>query len=86
MMWYWKLGLPIAMAGAVVGMTVAASQAERFWNGKTIGWLSLALALAFVMVGVTYYYHLHENDNLEEAASEETAAILQTAGGCRSAG
>jgi hypothetical protein len=75
MAWYWKLWLPLALAAAVVGMTVAAVEGERFWNGKSVTWFVLSLVIAGVMSAVTYYYHLHENDNLDEASPEETAWI-----------
>lgn len=73
MTWPWKLFLPIALAGAVTGMTVAAVEGENFWNARTLRWLVLLVTLALAMSFVTYYYHLHENDNLEEAVPEQTA-------------
>lgn len=76
MAWYWKLWLPLALAAAVVGMTVAAVEGERFWNGKAVTWFVLSIVIVCAMSAVTYYYHLHENDNLDEASPEETASSV----------
>jgi len=73
MAWYWKLFLPMALAGAITAMTVAAVEGEKFWNGRTWLWFVFAIAIMAAMASVTYYYHLHENDNLEEAVPEDTA-------------
>jgi len=85
MAWYWKLGIGLAAAYAVVKATAAALTAERAWNGRTLRWLAALLALAAAAGLVTYYYHLYEPGDEEQPETQACAALPYCATGDSSA-
>lgn len=60
MAWYWKSGLAFGVAFGCVRATVAAVEAQRAWNLRTLRWLVAVIALLVASGAVTYYYHLYE--------------------------
>ncbi|MFN3323065.1 MAG: hypothetical protein ACK5AZ_06185 [Bryobacteraceae bacterium] len=66
MPWYWKALLGFGLAIAVVQATAAAVNGERFLNGRSAVWLSVAAAVILSMGYVTYLAHLQEEAEDEE--------------------
>jgi len=61
--WYSKFVLTLGAAAAIVFSTVAAVEADRAWNVKTIAWALVALLFGAGMAAATYYVHVHEPDD-----------------------
>lgn len=79
MPWYAKLVLSLSVSFAVVGATVAAVQAERAWNRRTLRWVVIVVLLTAGMAALTYYYHLHEED--EDSQDNDSVAMTVGAAG-----
>lgn len=71
MHWGWKLGLTLALAGAMVAYTAALVSEPSAWNFRSARWLTAMVLVIAVMAGVTYYYVLQE----ETSDSDETGTI-----------
>ncbi len=63
MHWGWKLGLSLALAGAIVAYTAALVAADSPWTLHTARWLAAILIVAIAMGIVTYYYVLQVQTN-----------------------
>jgi hypothetical protein len=72
MPWYWKLVPALGLAFATVQATAAALEAEKPWNSKSLGWLTVVAAWMVLMGAVTYYYHVNEPVEEDEPASIES--------------
>lgn len=74
---WWKLGLGLTMAVAIMRATVSAVNHEHAWNRATILWLALIVLIAVAMAWVTYYYHVHEAPGEgEEDTAPATVSLL----------
>ena len=74
--WYWRLVLPLAAAGAVVGVAVSSANSHgKFWNLRSIAWFGLLITIALAMAAVAYEGHLHENDTTDEDDPKTTAVL-----------
>jgi hypothetical protein len=82
--WYWKAGIALAAAYAVVRATRAAAAAERAWNAGTLRWLAALAALVAAAGMVTYYAHLYYEDQSDEETQEEPAVTIDGARAGRS--
>jgi hypothetical protein len=71
MHWGWKLGLSLALAGAIVAYTVALVSEPSLWTFRSARWLTAIIIVSVVMGGVTYYYVMQE----EATDSEESGTI-----------
>ena len=45
MPWGWKLGLALALSGAIVGYSASLIASESLWNARTAKWLTAGLVL-----------------------------------------
>jgi hypothetical protein len=66
MHWGWKLGLGLAMSGAIVAFTGALVSEPSVWSPRAARRLSVLLLLAVIMGIVTYYYVLQEQESGDE--------------------
>jgi hypothetical protein len=71
MHWGWKLGLSLALAGAIVAYTAALVSEDSIWSLRSARWLTAIIIVAVVMGGVTYYYVVQE----EAGDSDELGTI-----------
>lgn len=71
MHWGWRLGLGLAMAGAIVAYTGALVTEPSVWSPRAARRLSALLLVAMVMGAVTYYYVLQE----EKESSDEDKPV-----------
>src|SRR5438552_13342339 len=71
MHWGWKLGLSLALAGAIVAYTAALVSEEFVWSLRSARWLTAIIVVAAVMGAVTYYYVMQE----EGTDSDESGTI-----------
>ncbi len=71
MHWGWKLGLSLALAGAIIAYTAALSADESIWTLRSVRWLTAIIVLAAMMGCITYYYVLQE----ETGDSDESGTI-----------
>ena len=71
MHWGWKLGLSLALAGAIVLYTSAIVTAESIWTLRSTRWLVLIALLMLVIGVVTYYYALQ----VDTGEPDETGTI-----------
>jgi len=71
MHWGWKLGLSIALAGAIVAYTAALASHESLWNLRSARWLTIIVVVTLVIGVVTYYYALQ----VDTGESDETGTI-----------
>jgi hypothetical protein len=71
MHWGWKLGLSLALAGAIVAYSAALVSEPSIWSLRSARWLTAIIIVAVVMGGVTYYYVMQE----EAADSDESGTI-----------
>ena len=80
MAWYWKLGIGVPAAFAIVKLTVAWHQEGSARRRRVAAW-GLSLLLLAVCAGlVTYYYHLNEplDENDQDPGTITPAAVLGT--------
>ena len=49
MHWGWKLGLSLALAGAIVAYTAAVVSEESIWTLHSAGWLTAIIVVAVAM-------------------------------------
>ena len=63
MPWYAKLFLSLAVAFAIIMLTVSLVRHERVLHARSIVWVFLLLFLVIGMAAITYYYHLQEQDS-----------------------
>jgi len=68
MHWGWKLGLGLAMAGAIVAYTGALVSEPSVWSPRAARRLTALLLVAITMGAVTYYYALQVE---KESGDEE---------------
>jgi hypothetical protein len=66
MHWGWKLGLGLAMAGAIVAYTGALVSEPSAWSPRAVRRLMALALLAIIMGAVTYYYVLQEEKSGDE--------------------
>jgi hypothetical protein len=66
MHWAWKLGLGLAMAGAVVAYTDALVTEPSTWSPRAARRLTALLLLGIIMGAVTYYYALQADESGDE--------------------
>lgn len=66
MHWGWKLGLGLAMAGAIVAYTGALVSEPSAWSPQAVRRLMALALLAIIMGAVTYYYVLQEEKSSDE--------------------
>jgi hypothetical protein len=71
MHWGWKLGLSLALAGAIVAYTAALVSEPSIWTLRSARWLTAIIIVTVVMGGVTYYYVMQEDG----ADSDESGTI-----------
>jgi uncharacterized membrane protein (UPF0136 family) len=71
MHWGWKLGLSLALAGAIVAYTAALVSEQSIWNLRSARWLTAIIIVTVVMGGVTYYYLMQE----EATDSDDSGTI-----------
>jgi hypothetical protein len=71
MHWGWKLGLSLALAGAIVAYTAAVVSEQSIWTLRSARWLTAIIIVSVVMGGVTYYYLMQE----EATDSDESGTI-----------
>jgi uncharacterized membrane protein (UPF0136 family) len=71
MHWGWKLGLSLALAGAIVAYTVALVSEQSCWTLRSARWLTAIIIVMGVMGGVTYYYVMQE----EASDSDESGTM-----------
>ncbi len=68
MHWGWKLGLSLALAGAIVAYSAALVSADAIWTLRSARWLMMIVVLCLAMGVVTYYYALQ----VDSGQSDET--------------
>jgi hypothetical protein len=73
MHWGWKLGLSLALAGAIVAYTAALISEESIWTLRSARWLTAIIVVAVAMGGITYYYVMQE-DGVDSDESGTTSA------------
>jgi hypothetical protein len=61
MYWAWKLGFGLALALAIVALTVALMAEDAVLTLRTARWLAAIILLLAAMGTVTYYYSLQED-------------------------
>jgi uncharacterized membrane protein (UPF0136 family) len=71
MHWGWKLGLSLALAGAIVAYSAALVSEESIWTLRSARWLTAIILVTVAMGGVTYYYVVQE----EATDSDESSTI-----------
>ena len=74
MAWFWKLGLSLLLAGALVGYTAALCGTERLWTMRSARWLTGILVVVIAMGVVTYYSELQN----EESDSDENGSVSRS--------
>jgi len=77
MYWAWKLGLGLAMAGAVVAYTDALVSEPSVWSPRAARWLTAMLLVGMVMGAVTYYYALQEDETDDEGGGASSRNMSQ---------
>ncbi len=60
MAWWWKFGLSMAMAAAVVKLTAASARPAGWLSRAVLGWFCVIVLLLATGGAVTYYYHMNE--------------------------
>lgn len=75
MHWAWKLGLSLALAGAIVSYTAALVSGESLWTLQAARSLAIILIVVVAMGIVTYYYVLQEEVNEPEETSTVSAHV-----------
>ena len=71
MHWAWKLGLSLALAGAIVAYTAALVSEDSIWTLRSARWLTAIAVIAVVIGIVTYYYALQ----VDTGESDDTGTI-----------
>jgi hypothetical protein len=83
MAWWWKFGLSLALAAAVVKLTAVSARQERLVSKATAFWALVVLLLLLTGGFVTYYYHQHEPRDEGDADPTLTAAHRPLPAGAR---
>lgn len=78
MHWGWKLGLSLALAGAIVAYSAALVSEESIWTLRSARWLTAIILVTVAMGGVTYYYVMQE----ETGDLDESGTISAYRPGC----
>jgi len=76
MHWGWKLGLSVALAGAIVAYSAAIVSMDAIWTVRSIKWLMTILVLCLVMGVVTYFYALQVDTGQSDETGTTTANLL----------
>lgn len=71
MNWGWKLGLSVALAGAIVAYTTAVISEDSIWTMRSARWLTAIVVVTLAIGVVTYYYALQ----VDTGESDETGTI-----------
>ena len=71
MTWFWKFGLSLLLAAAVVGYSSAIVLEDRLWTLRSAGWLTGILLIIVAMGFVTYYFQLQ----VESVDGDESSTI-----------
>jgi hypothetical protein len=82
MHWGWKLGLSLALAGALVAYTAAVVAEDSLWTLRSARWLTAVVLLIVGMGVVTYFYVLQE----DAGESDESGTISAFHAGAPRAG
>jgi hypothetical protein len=69
MYWGWKLGLGVALAAAIVGLTASFIAVDAWITLRTARWLAAIVALLVGMGALTYYYSLEEDNGDSDESS-----------------
>jgi hypothetical protein len=73
MHWAWKLGLSLALAGAIVAYTAALVSEDSVWTLRSARWLTVIIVVVIAIGGVTYYY-LTQEEGTDSDESGTTSA------------
>jgi hypothetical protein len=71
MAWFWKLGLSVFLAIAIVGFSAALTLEDRLWTLRSARWLTGLILIIVAMGMVTYYFQVQ----LESGDGEENSAV-----------
>ena len=71
MYWAWKLGLGLALAGAIVAYTAALVAGQSAWTLQSARWLAAIILITVAMGIVTYYYVVQ----VEATDTDETGTM-----------
>jgi len=79
MAWYWKLGIGLPAAYAIVQLTIATTLQRSSQRRRLLLWAGVLLALTIGAGAITYYYHVNEpgEDDEEEQGDITPAALVQ---------
>jgi cytochrome bd-type quinol oxidase subunit 2 len=78
MPWYWKAGLGVPAAVAIVRLTLAAVDEDAGRTRRMVIWSVVLAVLAISAGGITYYTHLNEpQDESDEDPGTITPAAFQ---------
>jgi hypothetical protein len=78
MHWGWKLGLSLALAGALVAYTAAVVAEDSLWTLRSARWFT-AVVLVMIGMGVVTYFYVLQEDAGESDESGTISALLARA-------
>ena len=79
MNWAWKLGFSLAVAGSVVGYTMALVSEDSPWTLRSARWLTAIIVIVAAVAVITYYYALQEDSGGSDETGNVSASWLPAA-------
>lgn len=74
MSWFWKFGLSLLLAFAIVGYSAAITLEEGLWTLRSARWLTGIVLIVMAMGLVTYYFQLQ----VESGDGDESSSITMS--------